>query len=87
MNKREVPGDVGRCLVAKIISSYVKHNRVAANELQTMIASVHQSLSRLGKASTPTEALTRPCRSGDRFSRSMWSASNAGFAAARSGVI
>jgi predicted transcriptional regulator len=58
MNNREVPGDVGRHLVAKIVSSYVKHNRVAANELQTMIASVHQSLSTLGKAPTPTEPLT-----------------------------
>jgi predicted transcriptional regulator len=41
MNNREVPGDVGRHLVARIVSSYVKHNRVAADELQTMIASVH----------------------------------------------
>ena len=45
MNNREVPGDVGRHLVARIVSSYVKHNRVAADELQTMIASVHQSRS------------------------------------------
>ena len=57
MNNREVPGDVGRHLVARIVSSYVKHNRVAADELQTMIASVHQSLLSLGKAPTPTEPL------------------------------
>src|SRR5215472_16642300 len=58
MNNREVPGEVGRHLVAKIVSSYVKHNRVAADELQTMIASVHQSLRGLGKVPTPTELLT-----------------------------
>ena len=58
MNKREVPGDVGRQGVAKNVSSHVKHNRVAANKLQTMIASVHQSPSSLGKAPAPTEALT-----------------------------
>lgn len=57
MNNREVPGDVGRHLVARIVSSYVKHNRVAADELQTMIASVHQSLRSLGKAPTSTEPL------------------------------
>jgi predicted transcriptional regulator len=58
MNNREVPGNVGRHLVAKIVSSYVKHNRVAANDLQTMIASVHQSLSTLGRAPAPTQTLT-----------------------------
>jgi predicted transcriptional regulator len=55
---REISGDGGRHLVARIVSSYVKHNRVAADELQTMIASVHQSLRGLGKAPTPTELLT-----------------------------
>jgi predicted transcriptional regulator len=58
MDNREVSGDVGRHLVARIVSSYVKHNRVAANELQTLIASVHQSLSSLGKPPVPTKALT-----------------------------
>jgi predicted transcriptional regulator len=58
MNNRDVQGDVGRHLVARIVSSYVKHNRVAANELQMVIASVHQSLSSVGKAPVPTEALT-----------------------------
>jgi hypothetical protein len=56
MNNREVLGD-GCHLVARIVSSYVKHNRVAADELQTMIASVHQSLRSLGKAPTSTEPL------------------------------
>jgi len=59
MNNREVPGDVGRHLVARIVSSYVKHNRVAADELQTMIASVHQSLLSLGKAPTRTPQASR----------------------------
>ena len=41
MNNREVPGDVGRQRVAKIVSSYVKHNTLALNELWTLIASVY----------------------------------------------
>jgi predicted transcriptional regulator len=58
MNNREVPGDVGRHLVARIVSSYVKHNTLAVDELRTLIASVHQSLRSLGKAPMPTEPLT-----------------------------
>ena len=54
----EISGEGGRHLVAKIVSSYVKHNRVAANELPTVIASVHQSLSGLGKTPSPIKPLT-----------------------------
>ena len=34
MNNREVLGDVGRHLVARIVSSYVKHNTLALKELR-----------------------------------------------------
>ena len=57
MKAREISGDVGRYLVVRIVSSYVKHNRVAADELQTAIASVHQSLSNLGKVLPPSGPL------------------------------
>jgi predicted transcriptional regulator len=57
MKAREISGDVGRYLVARIVSSYVKHNRVAADELQTVVASVHQSLSSLGKVPPPSGPL------------------------------
>jgi len=57
-------GDGGRHLVAKIVSSYIKHNRVAAYELPTVIASPHQSLSSLGKAPTPNEPLNHPIAAG-----------------------
>jgi predicted transcriptional regulator len=36
--------------VAKIVSSYVKHNQVAANELPSVITSVHQAVSGLENA-------------------------------------
>ena len=58
MNNREVPGDVDRHLVARIVGSYVKHNTLAVNELRTLIASVHQSLSSLDKPPAPLQALT-----------------------------
>ncbi len=42
-------------LVAEIASSYVAHNTIAAGELPSLIAAVHQSLAKLGQ---PAEALT-----------------------------
>jgi predicted transcriptional regulator len=49
--------DVGQHLVATVVSSYVKHNTVSADALPTVIASVHQALSCLGKASLPVGPL------------------------------
>src|SRR5271156_4325992 len=46
---------VGQNLVATIVSSYVKHNTVSADALPTVIASVHQALSGLGKPALPVE--------------------------------
>jgi predicted transcriptional regulator len=45
-------------LVSEIVSSYVKHNSIAANDLPTVIATVHQALSGLGKPALPAEPLT-----------------------------
>jgi hypothetical protein len=45
----KTPRKVGQNLVATIVSSYVKHNTVSADALPTVIASVHQALSGLGK--------------------------------------
>jgi predicted transcriptional regulator len=48
----------GQELVATIVSSYVKHNTVSANDLPTIIASVYQALSGLGKPASPAQPLT-----------------------------
>jgi predicted transcriptional regulator len=39
----------GRELVAKIVESYVRHHRLPVDEMPTLIASVHRSLSGLGE--------------------------------------
>jgi predicted transcriptional regulator len=52
------PRDVGQGLVATIVSSYVKHNKVASNDLPTIIASVYRALSSVGKPASPIEPLT-----------------------------
>ena len=54
----KTPREVGQNLVATIVSSYVKHNTVSADALPTVIASVHQALSGLGKPALPVEPLT-----------------------------
>jgi predicted transcriptional regulator len=53
----KTPRKVGQNLVATIVSSYVKHNTVSADALPTVIASVHQALSGLGKPALPAVPL------------------------------
>lgn len=57
MDDATTPSEVGQDLVATIVSSYVEHNRVPPNELSTLIASVHQALSALGKPAPLPEPL------------------------------
>jgi len=57
MDNEKIPEETSRLLVAKIVSSYVMHNRVAANDLPSVIASVHRALSGLGKPACPAEPL------------------------------
>jgi predicted transcriptional regulator len=58
MDGEKTAEEIGRYLVAKIVRSYLTHNRVAANDLSSVIASVHQAVSGLGKAASPAEPLT-----------------------------
>jgi predicted transcriptional regulator len=58
MNDSENSRGVDRHLVARIITSYVKHNRVTTNDLPAVIASVHLSLSDLGKPPPTVESRT-----------------------------
>jgi len=54
----KMPRHLGRDLVATIVSGYVKHNKVSADGLPTVIASVHQALSGLGKPASLAEPRT-----------------------------
>jgi MucR family transcriptional regulator, transcriptional regulator of exopolysaccharide biosynthesis len=53
-----IPRDVGQNLAATIVSSYVKHNKISANDLPTLIASVYRALSGVEKNSSPAEPVT-----------------------------
>jgi predicted transcriptional regulator len=52
----KTPRDVD--LATRIVSSYVKHNTVSANDLPIVIASVYQALSGLETPALPLEPLT-----------------------------
>ena len=54
----KTPRGIGQDLVTTIVSSYVKHNTVPANDLPTIIASVYQALSGVGKPASPAKPLT-----------------------------
>jgi predicted transcriptional regulator len=58
MDEEKTLRDVGQDLVATIVSSYVKHNKVSANDVPTIIAAVYQTLRGLGKPASPVEPLT-----------------------------
>jgi predicted transcriptional regulator len=58
MNNRESSREVDRHLVVRIVTSYVKHNKVATNDLPVVITWVHQSLTALGKSPVPVESRT-----------------------------
>jgi predicted transcriptional regulator len=58
MDNEKTLEEIGRRLVAKIVSSYVTHNQVAANELPSVITSVHQAVSGLEKRASSVEPLT-----------------------------
>jgi predicted transcriptional regulator len=47
-----------RLLTAKIVGSYLRHNKVAANQLPDLIATVHKSLGELGQQPPAGETRT-----------------------------
>ena len=51
-------GSVDPHLTTKIVSSYLKHHTVAADQVSELITSVHQALGRLGRPIQPEEVRT-----------------------------
>ena len=49
---------IAPALVAKIVSSYVEHNKIAPADMPALITTVHQSLVSLGKSAQPEQPLT-----------------------------
>ena len=69
---------INRELAAKITAAYVRRNQIGSDQLGTLISTVHQAFSGLGKPAAAARALELPrCRSGDPFSMITSSAWNA----------
>jgi predicted transcriptional regulator len=51
---------VDRELTANIVAAYVRRNQIAPDQLATLISTVHQALSRLGKSTSETEVERTP---------------------------
>jgi predicted transcriptional regulator len=49
---------IAPALVAKIVSSYVEHNKIAPADIPALITTVHHSLASLGKAAEPEQLRT-----------------------------
>jgi len=45
-------------LTTKIVTSYVSHNTIAADQVSDLISSVHRALGRLGQPAQPQDVLT-----------------------------
>ena len=59
-------------LTTKIVSSYVRHHTVAANQVAELITSVHGALGRLGQPVQPQEVHIPACRCGGPSIMTMW---------------
>jgi hypothetical protein len=66
--------------VALIVSSYVRHHKIAADQLAGLIVEVHRALASLGVLHRCRSRRGRRCRSDARYIRITSSASNVDFA-------
>jgi predicted transcriptional regulator len=72
--------------VADIVSSYLGHHQVPADQLTALISEVHRALAGLGTPHWCKSRRGRRCRFDARCSGIMWFASSAGFARRYCGV-
>ena len=60
MTEPEAPPEVDPYRVAHIVSSYVRHHQIGADQLAGLIATVHRALAGLGRAAPPLEEPLKP---------------------------
>lgn len=60
MEGNDASGKVNFDLVAEIVSSYVRHNMIAADELPRLISEVHRALESLGRSASRREEPPKP---------------------------
>ena len=88
MVEQDSPSTVGLDQVARIVSSYARHHQIDPGQLEGLIVTVHRALAGLGRGVLPVQIrCRRRCRSSDRCSPSMSSASSVDFAGERCAAI
>src|SRR5690349_243222 len=60
MTEPDSPPEVDPYRVAHIVSSYVRHHQIGADQLAGLIATVHRALAGLGRAAPPLEEPLTP---------------------------
>ncbi|MGH8142871.1 MAG: MucR family transcriptional regulator [Steroidobacteraceae bacterium] len=60
MAEQDVPSKIAPDRVARIVSSYVRHHRVGADQLAGLIAEVHRGFATLGRSTPPVQEPPKP---------------------------
>lgn len=55
MSEEDAPPEVALVQVAEIVSSYVRHNQIAGDQLASLIVEVHRALANLGRGAPPVQ--------------------------------
>jgi len=85
--EQESPRRVDVDWVAPIVTGYVRHNKIAPDQLAGIVGEVHRALPVLRVPHWRKSRRDRRCGSVARSSRIMWFVSRAGFARRRSAHI
>ena len=56
----EPPSSLGRGLTSRIVAAYVRQNQIGSDQIGTLISTVHQALTGLGKSAAVTEGERTP---------------------------
>ena len=60
MAEQDVPSKIAPDRVARIVSSYVRHHKVGADQLAGLIAEVHRGFATLGRRMPPAQEQPKP---------------------------
>src|SRR5487761_1469713 len=60
MAEQDVPSKIAPDRVARIVSSYLRHHKVGADQLPGLIAEVHRGFATLGRSTPPVQEQPKP---------------------------
>ena len=60
MAEQDVPSKIAPDRVARIVSSYLRHHKIGADQLAGLIAEVHRGFATLGRSTSPAQEPPKP---------------------------